>query len=711
MISQMHYNRIEKYFTGDKKTMTLESIMSSINVNEQISIVEEAHTSISLVLEEGFYVQPKYSEIKNDSKAKFIIFSAPGASGKSALAKYISYKYKGIYWDLSQITLGENSFHGTLWRAMKQDGFIKYFENIKNGKAVLALDAFDEAEMISGRSGIEFFLKDLNETTMGSEKPTVLLFARTESAAFLADYCERNMISFSQYEIGFFEEYNAKEFIKKKLEADGKIITDAVNECINQQFVVIKRLLGQDELASSFLGYAPVLEALAKAYDEERNTIKLLEKLKKEDISSTNIVYSILEYLLEREHEKVCSAFKEKWSTRYPDFNQWDAVYTKKEQIVRIAEYVLLENVEEKSFYTGLTMPDELYIEYFNSIKMFLPQHPFIQSLVETKKISFTGPAFRDYILASLLSDEDYMELALEYFRTTNKSMHFSSQLLIDFYYLISNGKGSGSIFYILYESYKAKETATKYALVNIYQSGDEIELKFALKNAESGKIIDELEFEIDEATEICVSKLSNATIDVDKKVVVGDASNSVRICNSSIVAKEIVFDSACIEIEARVPNYCLLVSDNNVIYKGHDIPRFEIRTDTEDLIKIDFPNIDSFYRLRKYKYSYESDTSQDYFKFNLAVKKIMNCMRKHRKDAPAKDREFIDNEIINKNDFRRNVMNFLLSINVIYIDSKEPHLYKLNVDSLAQLGLNWMDFGYNVDDELKNLYKMYLEE
>lgn len=85
--------------------------------------------------------------------------------------------------------------------------------------------------------------------------------------------------------------------------------------------------------------------------------------------------------------------------------------------------------------------------------------------------------------------------------------------------------------------------------------------------------------------------------------------------------------------------------------------------------------------------------------------------MRKHRKDAPAKDREFIDNEIINKNDFRRNVMNFLLSINVIYIDSKEPHLYKLNVDSLAQLGLNWMDFGYNVDDELKNLYKMYLEE
>ena len=83
--------------------------------------------------------------------------------------------------------------------------------------------------------------------------------------------------------------------------------------------------------------------------------------------------------------------------------------------------------------------------------------------------------------------------------------------------------------------------------------------------------------------------------------------------------------------------------------------------------------------------------------------------MRKHRKDAPAKDKEFIDNEIISKSDFRKKVMNFLMMINVIYIDSKDSHLYKLDVDRLGQLGLNWMDFSYSVDDELRNLYKMFL--
>jgi hypothetical protein len=294
------------FIFGGRQKMTLESIFLSIKNGEVISVAESAHTSISIIEDGVFYVQPNYNEIKRNTKSKFIIFSAPGASGKTALAKYVSNKYKGIYWDLSQITLGENSFHGTLWRALNQEGFINYFTQLKEGKSVLVLDAFDEAEMISGRSGVEFFLKDLNEATKGFEAPSVVLFARTESASFIADYCEENNISYSQYEIGFFEEHNAKEFIRKKLQAHGKVISQTVNGCIDQQFSTIKRLLGRVEDSKSFLAYAPVLEALARVYDEERNTIKLLEKLKQENVSSTKIVYSILDYLLEREQGKVC---------------------------------------------------------------------------------------------------------------------------------------------------------------------------------------------------------------------------------------------------------------------------------------------------------------------------------------------------------------------------------------------------------------------
>lgn len=39
----------------------------------------------------------------------------------------------------------------------------------------------------------------------------------------------------------------------------------------------------------------------------------------------------------------------------------------------------------------------------------------------------------------------------------------------------------------------------------------------------------------------------------------------------------------------------------------------------------------------------------------------------------------------------------------------KENHLYKLDVTVLSRHGLNWMDFGGSVDDELMGLYKDYI--
>lgn len=702
------YDRYNLYVTEDK-LMTLESIFSQLEIGTSIKLSKNSHQSVKVITDNVFYVQPSYSEIRENNRAQFVIFSAPGASGKSALAKYIAKQYKGIYWDLSQISLGENSFHGTLWRALGQEGFVNFFNQLKQGRGVLVLDAFDEAEMISGRSGIEFLLKDLSETTELNSTPSIVLFARTESAIFLVDYCKENDISYAQYEIGFFEEYNAKEFVKKKIEAEGKKITKTVIDCIEQQFNVIKRLLGQSEETKTFLGYAPVLEALAKAYDDERNTVKLLEQLKKDNISSTQIIYSVLDYLLAREHDKVCNALKEKWMAKYPEFVKWDNIYSKKEQIIRIAEFILLNGVEENSLYDNLEIPDELYSEYYEAIKRFLPQHPFLQNYIERNCVAFTGPAFRDYILSSLLADEKYEDLALEYFGMKVQNIHVSSQMLIDFYYYITkdNLRIHGEIFNILYDSFKAKETANKHAIVYVIQNGEDVDVSFELRNIVEGILTDEIEF-ILYGEYIAISKISNALIDVEKKIIIGD-NNNVRIFNSVIIADEVIFDSNNVEIEAKEPGECLIVSYKDAVNRRGDTLNFEIRTDKADLIKIDMPNIDHYYKLRRYKYKYEDGNNDDYLKFNLFVKKIMNCMRKHRKDTPAKDREFIDNEIINKSIFKRSVMDFLISIGVIYIDSKENHLYKLDVTVLSRHGLNWMDFGGSVDDELMGLYKDYI--
>ena len=80
---------------------------------------EGADPSISKITSESFYVESVYEEIHRSTDAKFILFSAPGAAGKAALSKHIAFSYNGLYWDLSKIRLGNNSFCGTLWNTVE----------------------------------------------------------------------------------------------------------------------------------------------------------------------------------------------------------------------------------------------------------------------------------------------------------------------------------------------------------------------------------------------------------------------------------------------------------------------------------------------------------------------------------------------------------------------------------------------------------------
>lgn len=703
MISEMYYNMIKAYLSKEKKFMTIDSIISKINPEGKIELLPEAHTSIKTIDEEVFYVEPKYEEISTERNAKYILFSAPGASGKTALAKHIAYKKKCLYWDLSQIRLGENSFHGTLWRAIGQDKLSLFFEQVVNGKAGLVLDAFDEAEMISGRAGVDFFLDDLDEVTKGSTVPSVCLFARTESAVYIAEYCKNHNINYVHYEIGFFEEYNAKQFIKKKIMSVGNKITDVVEKCINEQFLIIKQLLGNEELSKSFIGYAPVLEALAEAFDEERNTIKLLESLKGLSVTGTKIVFNILEELLDREHKKVYGALKEKWERKFPDFSDWDIVYTKEEQMVRVIEYILFGDVEADSYYVNNEIPEELYVDYIDVIKNFLPQHPFLQNVMKQDSIDFTGPAFRDYTLAYILSVKEYEDFALQYFRDYTQASHFPSQLLFDFYVEFSDKEMRGNIFPLMYDSFKAKETAGKVAKIDISDDGEDAYAVFGLSE------ITPIEIHLDRHKKLLISRLSNSNVDMSGEVCIGDSHGVSRISNSAVICNKLSFNCRNLGIEARTPGEVLLVSRSDVFSETSETVDIKVTADENSLVKISIPNINSYYKLRPYKYDYTEENVEDFIGFYIFVRKILSLLRKHEKDVPAKDKEYIDNKIINKSDSKRKIMEYLMSKEIIFVDHAQAYLYKLNTQKLAEYGLSWATLENK--ETFKRLYEDYMKQ
>lgn len=698
--------------------MTIESILSKINAEDTIVLESESHRSLEVFPSSTkvFYIDTIYNEISNDINANFIIFSAPGASGKSALARHIAQKYKGIYWNLANIGIGENTFYGTLWRALRQDGFMEYTERLKCGKSVLVIDAFDEAEMISGRTGIEYFLNDLKDALAGSMYPSVILLARTETASFLAGYCAKNNIRYSQYEIGFFTETNARFFIEQSYlqhnDTERKHqLTPAISKAIEAFFNLIKNVLDDIELYESFIGYAPILQAIERTIEEESNTAKLLSKIVRTEGISEQLIYRILEELLYREQQKVINALKQKWEKKDITSIVWDDVYTIQEQTVRILEYVIIGEIPRESYYDILSVPDFLIDEYLDVILPFIGQHPFIQYFATKQTVDFTGPAFRDFSIAHVLCS-DYDFLAKEFISNNQFPSHHPSQLLFDFYRYISNSYINNEVFPVLYDSFKAKEKKGFKAITSIIGNSDELIASFSLVNDNNEENCETVYFNYADQVEVLsIERISDGTIDFDGTVEIKGINNGSRISDTSILAEKLTLNTDRIELEVGEKGQLYLSSKQDVTSSQQVV--IDIRKAESGTIVVDFPNVRNYYKLIPYAGLICGSEDIRYIEFRRFFIKVLNSMRAHSKDTPAKDKEKIDFLFIGSNHFRKAEMEYLISKGIFFVDKapSQSHLYKLNKEVLSQHSINWVMVNKGEDGKMKELFKEFIAD
>ena len=290
--------------------MNYPTIMSKAKINESFKLKEDKDKSLGLISNDVFYIEPLFKEIKYTTDPTVIIFSAPGAAGKSALSKKIAYDYNAVHWDLSQIKLGDNSFVGTLYKSV--DNMNEYVDSLKEGNSFLVIDAFDEAVLVSGKKSVMDFMRDITDICKESKGLSFILLARTETAKGLIEVCQQEKVNYSHFEIDFIPEENAKRFVIEIVSRSHTKKNGNVEKCIAQQFLLIGELLEDDDAKKSFLGYPPVLEALGSAYDAENNTIKLLNDLAKNGKQEGNrLIHSILHDIIDREHNKVVAALQD----------------------------------------------------------------------------------------------------------------------------------------------------------------------------------------------------------------------------------------------------------------------------------------------------------------------------------------------------------------------------------------------------------------
>lgn len=665
--------------------MMSKSVFDNIKGIKEFELIKTRHPSITKIEEQPFYIETLFSEIHTNLNPRFVLISAPGATGKSTFGKHLAYNKNAFYWNLADINIGDGTFQGTLYKAVGALKVSEYAQALQNGEATLVIDAFDEAELISGRDNVERFLLDAEEFLNDSKSASVVLLSRTETAQSIATLFKLRGIPYRHYQIGLFPKTQAHDFVLNKIRQI-KEITPAIEKCVDEYFFKIESIdITEKNVANQLLGYAPVLEAIATHICAFDNTSILLNELDS-DSSESVLIYKIMYGLLNREQEKLVSAFKERLGDDKDKVSDWKKVYSVDEQLFLLINYIIFEEVYQTD--VSSVIPIEYQDDYYSVVERFLPQHPFIQNSYrsDNKSYDFAGPAFRDFSLAKLIINPNYEEDAKLYYQRENSTAHFPSQLFWNHYVDFNEGLLQSSHFLYLTEAFKAKTNINQQTAICLYQDEDESFATFSI--VEKEKVISSKTLEINVVNNTFeFGNIKDFFIDIKNEIILGQNDNAY-IEDSTISCSKIIFNSNNVTINSFKPRQVYISTGENIEYKNN-APNFLIGGD--GVVRISIPNIEDFPKLYKYRVNDKAQETSKKDDFLHYLRKILMCFRTHKKDMPARDAEKIDFVIVGNDEFRKRVFAFLLDKGIVFKEFREKHLYKINLDVMSRFGINWV--------------------
>jgi hypothetical protein len=289
--------------------------------------------------------------------ASILLISAPGAVGKTTLAKQIAAETGAVYVDLAAADpVGGNTLSGGLAKS-------GLFDLWRSGETTLLVDGLDEARLRVTQEAFEAFLVDLADLTKGRRMPAAL-FGRTGAIQDSWIPLQEQGASFGILEIGFYDAEQSAEFARAYLaskssnSAHGEVQMRAVE-------LLLSRL--RDEAASDgdrFAGYAPVLQAVVERVLAEDNPATLVAQIEKGERPVT--LQTVVAAILDRERSKLITL-------PLQESGAIDRLYSPEEQLSRLVARVY-----------GLATPappklssDDAQI-YTDALETWLPEHPFL---------------------------------------------------------------------------------------------------------------------------------------------------------------------------------------------------------------------------------------------------------------------------------------------------------------------------------------------
>jgi hypothetical protein len=112
--------------------------------------------------------------------------------------------------------IGDNSFIGTIAESFGHENLSEITGKLSGGELCFVLDAFDEAQMLSGWDQVQDFVEEAWAIVKGSSSPALVLLARTETAELLElalKIMAGSRDAFTMLEIDYFDRKAAEEFV------------------------------------------------------------------------------------------------------------------------------------------------------------------------------------------------------------------------------------------------------------------------------------------------------------------------------------------------------------------------------------------------------------------------------------------------------------------------------------------------------------------
>ena len=289
-----------------------------------------------------------------------ILVSAPGAVGKSTLARQIASATGSVYIDLATADpVGSNSLIGGL---AKSDILYPWTD----GKVTALIDGLDEAILKTTQEGLEAFLDDVAALAVSRDVPTIL-FGRTaivqDAWLLLHDRCDGNI---AVLEIGYYGPDASVDFAVASLKASD---SNRQHPSVDRKalMLLLKGLRRQTESdGDRFAGYAPVLQAVAKQVEGEDNPSSLVAKLEHGGIPPTVTLHSVVDAVLKREQTKL-------ESLPFEEPNLLPELYSPEEQLDRLVARVY--QAPNPSLPAMSPADAETYL---NALETWVREHPFL---------------------------------------------------------------------------------------------------------------------------------------------------------------------------------------------------------------------------------------------------------------------------------------------------------------------------------------------